>query len=521
MKIRKINLKIFKRFHNLTIDLGPEPKKIIALVGPNGCGKSSIFDAFELYSAKHKGHSGKLSEDFLSKALYSSDISEKYQNENAVKIDTDYPTSKNSFIIRNSYRFTGRLNVQSLRQKSNIENDDNRPGSSIDIDSRLVDNYERLFASFISKFNEGKLTGDEVKQNLLRQINKILSAVLDIRISSVGNISISNEGRLFFEKGTSKKFPYDNLSSGEKEVIDIVLDLIIRKDSHNETIYCIDEPELHLNTSIQRKLLIEIANIIPQNCQLWIATHSIGFLRALQDELKHDSQIIDFSEMDFDAEVILRPIIPTRSNWQSIFSTALDDLTGLIAPRVIVYSEGRKESGADNAEMGLDAIVFNKIFGSQYHDVHFVSSGGATEPDKHSSFGIMVLSKAIRNVQILMLKDKDIKNGTETTDHDREIWLKQSRHHRMLKRKEIENYLFDFSVISKAYPNVDIPQLQLLLGDVIKGSVKEKGSALKDLCKVGNSMNVESFKIHLSQFITPGMEVYHELASCIFENTEM
>ena len=38
----------FKRFDNLTIDLGPTPKKIIGLVGPNGCGKSSIFDAFEL-----------------------------------------------------------------------------------------------------------------------------------------------------------------------------------------------------------------------------------------------------------------------------------------------------------------------------------------------------------------------------------------------------------------------------------------------------------------------------------------
>jgi chromosome segregation ATPase len=47
MKIKKIRLSMFKRFDDLTIDLGESPKKIIAMVGPNGCGKSSVFDAFE------------------------------------------------------------------------------------------------------------------------------------------------------------------------------------------------------------------------------------------------------------------------------------------------------------------------------------------------------------------------------------------------------------------------------------------------------------------------------------------
>jgi len=45
MRIKKIQLKNgYKRFHDLTIDLGNEPKRIIALVGPNGCGKSSVLD---------------------------------------------------------------------------------------------------------------------------------------------------------------------------------------------------------------------------------------------------------------------------------------------------------------------------------------------------------------------------------------------------------------------------------------------------------------------------------------------
>ena len=45
MKIKKLHLKKYKRFSDLTIDLGETPKRIIALVGPNGCGKSSVFDA--------------------------------------------------------------------------------------------------------------------------------------------------------------------------------------------------------------------------------------------------------------------------------------------------------------------------------------------------------------------------------------------------------------------------------------------------------------------------------------------
>ena len=39
--------------------------------------------------------------------------------------------------------------------------------------------------------------------------------------------------------------------SFEKEVIDIILDIYLRRDEYKNTIYIIDEPELHLNTAIQ------------------------------------------------------------------------------------------------------------------------------------------------------------------------------------------------------------------------------------------------------------------------------
>lgn len=51
MHIKKIHMSKYKRFFDLTIDLGENPRRIVALVGPNGCGKSSVFDAM-LYAMK-------------------------------------------------------------------------------------------------------------------------------------------------------------------------------------------------------------------------------------------------------------------------------------------------------------------------------------------------------------------------------------------------------------------------------------------------------------------------------------
>ena len=72
MRIKRLRLKEFKRFDDLTIDLGEEPKKIIAIVGPNGCGKSSIFDSFEdkMRDFRRIGDEG---QGFYSKAFYYSD----------------------------------------------------------------------------------------------------------------------------------------------------------------------------------------------------------------------------------------------------------------------------------------------------------------------------------------------------------------------------------------------------------------------------------------------------------------
>ena len=63
MNIEALHLKNFKRFSDLRIDLSSldAPPKLILLIGANGSGKSSIFDAFEYLSGPAKG----LRDDYL------------------------------------------------------------------------------------------------------------------------------------------------------------------------------------------------------------------------------------------------------------------------------------------------------------------------------------------------------------------------------------------------------------------------------------------------------------------------
>ena len=53
MKISKIAIKNYKRFTDLTISNIPATAKLVVLVGPNGCGKTSLFDAFYHWYRHH------------------------------------------------------------------------------------------------------------------------------------------------------------------------------------------------------------------------------------------------------------------------------------------------------------------------------------------------------------------------------------------------------------------------------------------------------------------------------------
>ena len=529
MKIKNIHLSGYKRFHELTIDLGDDPKRIVALVGPNGCGKSSVFDGM-LYL--NNGYNGGVGSNNPKNNMYHSlgkiqgffpykNISITFDEDDCSKV---FEQKQNTvFSFRSSFRYNGTLNVTESKSLPELRHNNYGASTASDIDDKMDQNYRRLYIKYNHYLNDNDCRPSEAKAHIIGELNNAIGKCINLEIDNIGEIE-EGKGTLFFRKtDTPEPFEYNVLSSGEKEVVDLLLDLYIRKDVFNDSIYIIDEPELHLNTAIQRKLLIEINKMIPENCQIWVATHSIGFLRALQEELNDVSQIIEFKEENQWASqsYTLTPMIKSRKNWSNLFSTALDDLTGLVSPKRIIYCEGRAEPKADGSERGFDAEVFNTIFTEKYPDTLFISSGGNTELDQRSEIAIAILSKVFSDVEIWVLKDRDMASGKDTTEADRQEYLKNnSTNHRVLKRFEIENYLFDKEVL-KEYcaqngKDFDETAYDAFVIDIENQQVKDEVGRIKNYCNIVGSINAEVFKKNLAKCITESMNVYQELEKVIF-----
>lgn len=447
MKIKSIKLKDFKRFTDLTIEELPETAKLVVMVGPNGSGKSSVFDALQGLRDARGFNSLSVSADYYLKSEPSQNVNifdvirENAQITFHGRTLSDQKDWQRAFHIRSAYR-NDSLESTKVTLNPPPMKTERRLNRMTENDKAVVMNYSRLFSQLTKCFsatdqrskNVGDLQ-DEVFGELRDAIQELFRDP-HLILTSLGS---PEKGKIFkFNKGISSEFSYENLSSGEKAALDLILDIIVFKAEFNDTVFCIDEPEAHIHTKLQGPLLEKLYNLIPDNSQLWIATHSIGMARKAQDLWRDnpDSVVfLDFGKDDsghdrnFDEQVTIKPAKPNPNLWEQTYDVALGDLSELVASEQYIFCEGEN----------FDEKCYSSIFATHHPETRFISIGGKGNVENAVE---AMKGKIAKGAKVIGVVDRERRTGSG-------IKRKAKEGIRTLEWGRIEDYLLHDEVLTK------------------------------------------------------------------------
>ncbi|MGD1055869.1 MAG: ATP-binding protein, partial [Solirubrobacteraceae bacterium] len=526
----------FRRFSDLTIELDGSPK-LVVLAGPNGVGKSSLFDALKLWHGLRGGSGWTAGDDYWIKGgqgkIDGTQVAIEFQEDTPPE-GTD--AFRKAIYIRTAYRNDPDFAIQQIQRLGSVLNDNNSAATAkrlIDNDVRVSDNYQRMVALTLEDVYGGQRDGEKVSAVRERYIGEIRGALQrlfpDLILNGPGDPL--GGGTFYFGKGVEKNFLYKNLSGGEKAAFDLLLDMVIKKQAYDDTVYCIDEPDTHLNTRVQGVLLQELVNQVNDDSQLWIATHSIGMMRVAREMQRADPgsvAFIDFQGHDFDQAITLQPVRPDRKFWSATLDVALGDLADLIAPAHVVLCEGDPAS-RNPAKAEFDARCYRTIFGDAMADTEFLSVGSSLEViDDHRGVG-RAISTIVSGTKVVRVVDRDNRSTQEVEDA-------RAAGIRVLSRRHLEAFLLDDEVLEALCKSLgkvsDAPAVLALKPPATAASVARGNdpddikSAAGDIFngvrkiletpQLGNT--TEAFLSDtMAPLLVPGMTVYEDLKKDLFE----
>lgn len=403
----------------------------------------------------------------------------------------------------------------------------------IDPESKVSDNYRRLVSATMDDVFLGRtdaLTGKQIREQRIGGIrDALLQLFPDLELQGPGDPL--NGGTFFFRKGGKEQFHYKNLSGGEKAAFDLLLDLVIATTGYDDTVFCIDEPELHISTRTQGALLDALLRLLPANGQLWIATHSIGMLRAAHrmHAASPDSvAFVDFEDRAAEGAVVLAPTPPDRKFWARVFTVALDELAELVAPDCIVLCEGRPDGPGAGGASEFDARCYRQIFANEFPRTDFVSVGNASDVKNDRLELGRTIQTLVAGTRVVRLIDRDMRTHGEVDEL-------QKQGVRVLPRRHLESFLLDEELIgSLADQHGQAEKSDVLLRaraeaiaeSVAKGSDKDNMKdaagyfyvkARRILSLTGGGSTTSAFLADtMAPLLKPGTRAYAELRDAIF-----
>jgi hypothetical protein len=232
MRIKRVQFKQFKRFADLTIENIPPSARLVVMVGPNGNGKSSVFDGLLTWFAHNSGRGS------WDSTYHQRDQSLNLGFNTHVNVEL-YPGAppltnaaewRAAFYFRSAYRNDPDFQIGSLNRMGPVI-EELRFRRMIDQDASVQINYQRLASSSLEhslELGPSDQTLKDFRELMIGPARDSMARLFpNLVLNSLGNPLENATFR--FDKDGTRSFNYKNLSGGEKAAFDLVLDIMIKR----------------------------------------------------------------------------------------------------------------------------------------------------------------------------------------------------------------------------------------------------------------------------------------------------
>jgi hypothetical protein len=243
--------------------------------------------------------------------------------------------------------------------------------------------------------------------------------------------------QLYYEH-EGQRLPVSSMSSGEREVVNIVFDFILRAPS--DCIIFFDEPEIHLHPELSYRLLQTLKTFGNRN-QFFFCTHSPDIITASLEN----------------TVVFISPprALPEGGYANQAIRVTEDDATNsalrLLGQSIGIVSLGKKIVLIEGAASSLDKQTYGFILRNRFPSLVLVPSGGRDVVESFQQLAEKVLSQTVWGVDFFMLCDRDIADTAQVDAMERRAGGRLQ----YLRRYHLENYFLDATALAKVFEDIE------------------------------------------------------------------